>query len=82
MLQNDTYNEILKNLRSKYKKQALNTFELADELGISINTLRLSIRVGKNIPNYRILGGGEKRKKIVFALNDVARFLANTEQVL
>ncbi|WP_170018788.1 hypothetical protein [Campylobacter sp. RM16190] len=82
MLQNDTYNEIVKNLRAKYKKQALNMCELADELGVSVHTLRLSLKMGKNMPNYKILGSGEKRKKVIFALHDVAKFLANTEQVL
>lgn len=82
MLQNDTYNEILKNLRGKYHKQAITLHELADELGVSIHTLRLSIKNGKNVPNYKILGGGETRKRIIFAIHDVAKFLANTQQVL
>jgi len=77
----DTYNEVLSNLRSKYKKQALTPQETATELSISSASLRRGVREGKNIPEYRNVGTGEIRRKIVFPIHSVAKFLANTEQV-
>ena len=81
MLQKDTYDEILKNLRGKYKKQTVSLFELADELGVSAWTIRAGVKNGKGVPNFKIVGGGVMRKRVLFAIHDVAKFLANTQEV-
>lgn len=76
---NSIYNEVLTDLKKKYKKQCINTHELADELGVSYNTIRNSIKNGVNIPRYAILGSGVKNKYI-FPVIEVARFLSDTQR--
>ncbi len=77
----DTYNEVIASLKKKYKKQTLTIEEVAQELSISIYSMRLSVKKGVNIPPYTQVGTGTQRKKIVFPINGVAKFLANTQQV-
>ena len=75
------YELILKDLKKQYKKTALSIKEVAQELGVSINTIRLGIKNGKGIPKYRKVGGGKMRHRVIFPIVEVARFLANTEEV-
>ena len=77
----DTYNEVLKDLKAKYKKQALTIQEVAKELSISTGSLRNGIRLGKNVPNYKNVGHGEKRSKVIFPIHEVAKYLSNLQQV-
>jgi len=77
----DTYNEILKELRKKYKKQALTIQETAQEIGTSTGTLRSGIKVGQNVPQFKSIGLGTVRKKYIFPIHNVAKFLADTQQV-
>ncbi len=77
----DTYNEVIKSLRAKYKKQALSAQEVADEIGVSAHTVRAGVKAGLNVPAFRVVGGGVKRKTVIFTLHDVAKYLANTQQV-
>ena len=77
----DTYNEVLKDLRAKYKKQALTIQEVAKELSISTGSLRNGVRLGKNVPNYKNVGHGEQRSKVVFPIHEVAKYLSNLQQV-
>ena len=77
----DIYKEVMTDLRKKYKRQALTLQETASELGISVGTLRNGIKENKNIPPYRIVGGGVKRKKYAFAIHSVARFLSTAQIV-
>lgn len=78
---NDIYQEVMKNLRSKYKKQTLSIQETAHEMGVSTSTLRGGIREGKQVPDYKIIGYGEIRKKVVFPIHSVAKFLSDTQRV-
>lgn len=76
----NTYNEILSNLRAKYKKQTLTVKETASEMGISVSTLKKGMATGLNIPSYKVVGGNV-RKMVVFPINNIARFLASSEQI-
>ncbi len=80
-MQQDAYNEIYKELKAKYKKQALTIQEVAKELSISTGSLRNGIRLGKNVPNYKNVGHGEQRSKVVFPIHEVAKYLSNLQQV-
>lgn len=80
-MQQDTFIEISKELKAKYKKQTLTLHEVAKELSMSSDSLRAGIRQGINVPNYRVIGTGEQRKKVIFPINEVAKFLANLVQV-
>lgn len=75
------YEQTLKDLKKQYGKSALNLKELASELGVSVNTVRLGIRQGKGMPKYKKIGGGTTRQTVVFPLLEVARFLTNTEEI-
>jgi len=77
----NNYDQLVKDLKNKYGKSALTLKELASELGVSINTIRLGIRGGRGIPKYRKIGGGQERQTVIFPIVEVARFLANTEEV-
>ena len=80
-MQQDAYNEIYKELKAKYKKQALTIQEVAKELSISTGSLRNGMRLGKNVPNYKNVGHGEQRSKVVFPIHEVAKYLSNLQQV-
>lgn len=80
-MQQDAYNEIYKELKAKYKKQALTIQEVAKEMSISTGSLRNGIRLGKNVPNYKNVGHGEQRSKVVFPIHEVAKYLSNLQQV-
>lgn len=75
------YEVFVKDLKKQYKKTALNIQELADELGVSVNTVRLGIKQGKGMPRYKKIGGGKERQRVIFPIIEVAKFLANTEEV-
>jgi len=75
------YEEFRQDLKKQYKKTALTIQEVASELGLSVNSIRLGIKAGKGIPNYKKVGGGVKRQRVVFPIIDVAKFLADTEKV-
>ena len=77
----DTYKEIREDLRKTYKKQALTIQETAKEIGISVGTLRNSLKTGLNIPDYRLMGGGSIRQKVVFPIHNIAKFLADTQKI-
>lgn len=77
----DTYNTIVSDLKSKYKKQTLSVEEVAKEIGVSSTTIRTSIKEGVGIPSFRQVGNGKLRKKYVFPVNEVAKFLADTQRV-
>lgn len=77
----DTYKEIREDLRKTYKKQALTIQETAKEIGISVGTLRNSMKNNINIPEYRVMGGGTIRQKVVFPIHNIAKFLSSTQQV-
>jgi len=77
----DTYKEIREDLRKQYKKQALSLQETAKELSVSVGTLRNSMKNNQNVPEYRIMGGGSIRQKVVFPIHNVAKFLADTQKV-
>jgi hypothetical protein len=77
----DTYNEVMKDLKARYKKQALTIQEVAKELSISTGSLRNGIKIGKNVPNYKNVGHGEQRIKVVFPIHEVAKYLSNLQQV-
>lgn len=68
-------------LKKKYKKLALSINELAQEIGVSHSTIRGNVKKGLGIPEYRRVGGGTQRKKIVFPINEVAKWLSDTQQV-
>jgi len=77
----DTQNVILEDLKKRYKKQTLSVIETAKEIGVSSTTLRQGIKNGVGTPAYRKIGMGMKRNKFVFPLNEVAKYLANTQQM-
>jgi hypothetical protein len=77
----DTYNEVLKDLKAKYKKQALTIQEVAKELSISTGSLRNGMKLGRNVPNYKNVGHGETRSKVIFPIHEVAKYLSNLQQV-
>lgn len=80
-MQQDAYNDIYKDLRAKYKKQALTIQEVSKELSISTGSLRNGIRLGKNVPNYKNVGHGKKRSKVIFPIHEVTKYLSNLQQV-
>ena len=80
-MQQDAYNEIYKELKAKYKKQALTIQEVAKELSISTGSLRNGIRLGKNVPNYKNVGHGVQSSKVVFPIHAVTKYLSNLQQV-
>ena len=80
-MQQDAYNDIYKELKAKYKKQALTIQEVSKELSISTGSLRNGIRLGKNVPNYKNVGHGEQRAKVIFPIHEVAKYLSNLQQV-
>lgn len=75
------YEQFATDLKKKYKKTALTTKEVANELGLSVNTIRFGMKAGKGIPKYKKVGGGVSRQRVIFPIIDVAKFLANTEEV-
>ncbi len=77
----DTFNDIITDLRKKYKKQTLTVIETAKEIGISSTSLRQGITVGIGVPQFKKVGMDEKRRKVVFPIHEVAKFLANTQQI-
>ena len=54
---------------------------MAKELSISTGSLRNGIRLGKNVPNYKNVGHGEQRSKVVSPIHEVAKYLSNLQQV-
>ncbi len=75
---NDAIKEIYQTLMSKYNKSAISKQELADELGISIHTINYYITKGINLPNYKKLQGSGNGGKVMFPLNEVAKYLSQT----
>jgi len=75
----DTQKVILDDLKEKYKKQALTVNEVAEELGVSHATIHHGVKNGTGVPAFKQVGIGLRRKKYVFPLNEVARFLSNTQ---
>lgn len=80
-MNNDTYIEISKDLKARYKKQALTIQETAKEMSVSTGALRLGMKLGRNIPNYKNVGHGEQRMKVIFPIHEVAKYLSNLQQV-
>ncbi len=77
----DTFNDILKDLKKKYQKQTLTISETAKECGVSSTTFRQGLKLGIGIPQFKRLGMGTIRRKVVFPIHEVAKFLSDTQQV-
>jgi len=77
----DTKIAIEEDLKKRYKKQALSVNEVAKELGVSSTTVRTGVKTGLGVPQFRRVGGGTQRKKTIFPIHEVAKFLADTQQV-
>lgn len=77
----DTQTDILQDLKKKYKKQALSIQEVANELGVSIGTMRVGIKAGVGIPPYKNIGMGTSRKKYAFPIYEFAKFLSDTQLI-
>jgi len=77
----DTQKVILDDLKSKYKKLTLTVDETSKELGVSSATIRTGIANGIGVPAFKQIGIGLKRKKYVFPLNEIARFLSDTQKM-
>jgi AraC-like DNA-binding protein len=77
----DTHLDILQDLKKKYKKQTLSVIQTAKEIGVSSTTLRQGIKMGIGVPLFKNVGMGTMRKKIVFPIHEVAKFLSDTQQV-
>jgi len=68
------HSTVLMNLKKRYNKHALDTTELGKILGISRKGIVLRAKKGRNLPSFVIIGG-TKHNRIVFPLNEVAKFL-------
>lgn len=77
----DIYDEIHTDLRKKYDKQALNVAETAKEIGVSVETLRTGIKLKQNVPAHKQIGQGQERKKYIFPIHSVAKYLSDTQMV-
>ena len=77
----DTQKVILDDLKSKYKKLTLTVDEVAKELGVSKATIHHGVKSGIGVPAFKQVGIGLKRKKYVFPLNEIARFLSDTQKM-
>jgi len=75
------YEQLTKDLKKQYKKTALTIQEVAHEMGLSVNSIRLGIKAGKGIPPYKKVGSGSERQRVIFPIIDVAKFLSDTEKV-
>ena len=78
---NEAEKAIYQSLKFKYNKSALSKRELAGELGCSESTINYYIGKGINLPNYKKLHGNGNGGKVIFPLQEVAIFLADTIKV-
>ena len=72
--------EILKDLKTRYKKSTLTKKELSNELSMSLSSINQYISMGIGLPNYLKLGSGVN-SRVVFPVINVVEYLSNTVKV-
>ncbi|WP_152183446.1 helix-turn-helix transcriptional regulator [Sulfurimonas indica] len=72
--------QIYNSLYEKYGKVALSKQELAQELGMGLSTVSKLMAEGYGLPNY-IKVGNSKNSRVLFPIDEVAKFLAQTVEV-
>ena len=72
--------QIHEDLRKKYNKSTLTKQELANELGMSVSSIKTYIGKGEGIPEY-VKGGTAKNGKVLFPVVNVVDYLSNTYKV-
>jgi hypothetical protein len=72
--------KIFEDLSERYNKSTLTKQELANELGVSINTINAYIVKKCGIPEYVKVGTG-KNGKVLFPVVNVVDFLSNTVKI-
>lgn len=73
------FEEIYDYLKQKYKRATIGKKELAHEMGIAISTLDLYMSKGIGLPPYKKVGSKSKNAKVIFNINNVARFLSENQ---
>ena len=76
----DIRRQIKEYLSEKYNKAALSKKECAGEIGISVSTIDTYISKNDGMPNYIKLGSS-KNARIIFPIEEVAKFLSQTIEV-
>ena len=72
---------LVEQLFKLYNKVVFSKENLAKLMDVSISYISKSLAKGYGIPNYKRLGN-KKNSKVIFNINDVAEFLADTTQTL
>lgn len=74
--------QIIRNdLLSKYGKSTISKIELANEMGIGLSTLNKYLSEGIGLPEYKKVGTS-KNSRVLFPIQAVAEFLADTTKTL
>ena len=76
-----TKKTLVEQLFQLYKKVVFTRLDLAKLMDVSISYIAKSIARGYGVPNYKRLGN-KQNSKVIFNINDVAEFLADTTQTL
>ncbi len=76
----DTSKITQKYLYEKYNKTAINKQEYASEIGVSVSTVDNHISKKEGVSNYIKLGSS-KNARIIFPIEEVAKFLSQTIEV-
>ncbi len=77
----DSTKTLVQQLFQLYKKVVFTRLDLAKLMDVSISYIAKSIARGYGVPNYKRLGN-KQNSKVIFNINDVAEFLADTTQTL
>ena len=72
---------LVEQLFQLYNKVVFSKENLAKLMDVSISYISKSIARGYGIPNYKRLGN-KQNSKVIFNINDVAEFLADTTKTL
>jgi len=77
----DSTKTLVQQLFQLYQKVVFTRLDLAKLMDVSISYIAKSIARGYGVPNYKRLGH-KQNSKVIFNINDVAEFLADTTQTL
>ncbi len=80
-MNNSLQTEIQNNLITRYKKSTLSKQELSREMGIGLSTLNKYLANGIGLPEYKKVGTS-KNSRVLFPIQAVAEFLADTTKTL
>ena len=73
----DSTNTLVQQLFQLYNKVVFTRLDLSKLMDVSLSYIAKSIERGYGIPNYKKLGH-KQNSKVIFNINDVAVFLADT----